>query len=158
MNTDIFSVFKGQQLTSGRPSPGLTNAAPLPAKLEMIWCAWGNTCMRHFRPQTSHVSASMLSDGYNEWNWYFYRPQRTKTHLRATLSRFDKCNSPPCFRDQIGYRMQFDSVNDFRVNLNGCGSTQLTSCNAGSNSGTLKLPHQHFLWNYWVLSLAVEYF
>ncbi len=60
MNTDIFSVLRGQQITSGRPFPGLTNAAPLPAKLEMIWCAWGNNCRRHFGPQTSHMCINVV--------------------------------------------------------------------------------------------------
>ncbi len=32
MKTDIFSILRGQQLTSGQPFPGLTNAAPLPEK------------------------------------------------------------------------------------------------------------------------------
>ena len=36
--------------------------------------------------------------------WYFDRPQRTITHLRATLSRFDKCSFPSLLQrsDWIG--------------------------------------------------------
>jgi hypothetical protein len=52
-------------------------------------------------------------------------------------------------------RMQFASLYDSRVNLNGYGCSQVTSGNVGSNFGILKLPHQHFLWNFWVLSPAV---
>jgi len=30
MNHELFAVLRGQELTSGRHFPGLTNAAPLP--------------------------------------------------------------------------------------------------------------------------------
>jgi hypothetical protein len=73
MHTDIFSILRGQLLTSGGPFPGLTNAAPLPA-----------------------------------------------SEIRLV-------------------RMQFASVNNLRVNMNGYESTQVVSGNAGSNSGTMKL-------------------
>jgi hypothetical protein len=52
-------------------------------------------------------------------------------------------------------RMQFASLYDSRVNLNGYGCSQMTLGNAGSDFGILKQPHQHFLWNFWVLSPAV---
>ncbi len=65
---------------------------PLPEKWEMIRCAWGDSCRMWSGPQTSNESASTLSDEYIGWIMIF--SQSTRTHLRATLSRFDKCSSP----------------------------------------------------------------
>jgi hypothetical protein len=41
-------------------------------------------------------------------------------------------------------RMQFASLDESRVKLNGYGSIQMTSGKAGSDFGTLKAPDQHF--------------
>ncbi len=72
MNYDILIVLRGPKLTSGRPFPGLTNAAPPPRKWEMIRCTWGYACRTWSNPHTSNECASTWSDKYIGWIMIFW--------------------------------------------------------------------------------------
>jgi hypothetical protein len=69
MNYDILTVLRVPELTSGRPFPGLTNAAPPPRKWEMIRCAWSDGCRTWSVPQMSYESASTLSKWLHWMNY-----------------------------------------------------------------------------------------
>ncbi len=82
-----------QNLTPGDPFQVWQMQLPLPEKWGLIRCAWCNGCRMWFSPQMTNESISTLADEYIGWIMIFDHPQWTRTHLRATLSRFDKFSS-----------------------------------------------------------------
>ena len=64
MNHDILTVLSGPELTSGRPFPGLTNAAPPPRKVGNDQMRFMQFCRTGFGPQTTYESTSTMVDEY----------------------------------------------------------------------------------------------
>ncbi len=155
MNYDIWPSSEDLNSSMGDPFQVWQMKLPLPEKWEMIRCAWGNGCRMWSSPQTSNESASTLSNEYIGWIMIFWVFSEDQNSPRVDPFQVWQMQ-PPLPASEIRLdRMQFASLYDSRVNLNGYGCSQVTSGNAGSNFGILKPPHQHFLWNFWVLSPAV---
>ncbi len=128
---------------------------PLPEKWEMIRCAWVDGCRTWSGPQTFNKSVLTLSDEYIGWVMIFWLSSEDQNLSRGDLFQVWQMQLPlPASEIRLD-RMQIASLYDSRVNLNGYGCSQVTSGNASSNFGILKPPHQHFLWNFGVLSPAV---
>ena len=155
MNFDILTILRRPELTSGRPFPVWQMQLPLPQNWEMIRCAWGDVCRTWSGPQTSNGSALTLSNEYIRWILIFWLSSDDQNSPQGDPFQVWQMQLPLPDSEIRLDRMQFASLYDSRVNLNGYGCSQVTSGNAGSNFGILKLPHQHFLWNFCVLSPAV---
>jgi hypothetical protein len=141
----IWSSSEDQNSPLGNPFQVWQMQLPLPEKWEMIRCAWCDGCRTWFGPQTTNESTSTLADEYIGWIMIFWPSSKDQNSPRGDPFQVWPMQLPLLASEIRLDRMQFASSYDSRVKLNVYGSSQITSGKAGSNSGTLKPPDQHFL-------------
>ncbi len=142
----IFWLFsEDQNSPQGDPFQVWQMQLPLPEKWGMIRYTWCDSCRTWFSPQTSNESTSTLADEYIGWIMLFWPFSVDQNSPWGDPFRVWQMQLPlPASEIRLD-RMQFASLYDSRAKPNGYGSSQMTSGKAGSNSGTLKPPDQHFL-------------
>ncbi len=103
MNHDILTIFSGPELSSGRPFPGLTNAAPPPRKV-------GNDQMCLMRWLWDLIQPPDVQWKYiNVGRWIHWMNHDILTILNGPelttgqpFPGLTNAAPTPCFRDQIG--------------------------------------------------------